>query len=82
MSAASDGGPGGFFEELKRRRVVRAVAWYAAIAFLVMQAAELVVPGLGLPEWTFRAVVVVAVLGIPVAAVLSWVFDLRVALGP
>jgi TolB-like protein/Tfp pilus assembly protein PilF len=75
MSAASDGGPGGFFEELKRRRVVRAVAWYAAIAFLVMQAAELVVPGLGLPEWTFRAVVVVAVLGIPVAAVLSWVFD-------
>lgn len=75
MARAEGRGPGGFFEELKRRRVVRAVVAYAAIAFLVMQGAELVVPGLGLPEWTFRVVVVVAVLGIPVVAVLSWVFD-------
>ena len=75
MARADGGGPGGFFEELKRRRVVRAVVAYSAIAFLVMQAAELVVPGLGLPDWTFRVVVVVAVLGLPVAAVLAWVFD-------
>lgn len=64
MARADGGGPGGFFEELKRRKVVRAVVAYAAIAFLAMQAAELVVPGLGLPEWAFQAVVVVALLGL------------------
>jgi adenylate cyclase len=62
--------------ELKRRKVVRAALVYAATAFVVLQAADLLASGLKLPGWFFPAVTVLALLGLPVALVLSWVFDL------
>jgi len=65
-----------FFEELKRRRVFRAAALYAVVAFVIAQAADLLVPGLLLPDWTFRLVIVLLVLGFPVALVLAWAFDI------
>lgn len=64
-----------FFEELKRRRVFRAAAAYAVGAWLVMQVADTVFPALGFPDWVLTAVVIVALLGFPVALVLSWAFE-------
>jgi TolB-like protein/Flp pilus assembly protein TadD len=61
--------------ELKRRRVFRVAAVYAATAFVVWQAAAIAFPALHLPSWTLTLVVVLAILGFPVALVLAWAFE-------
>ena len=66
---------GSFLEELKRRRVVRVAIGYAAAAFVVLQAAELIFPALLVPEWVFRVLVIATLAGFPVAVVLAWVFQ-------
>src|SRR5688572_29828343 len=65
-----------FLTELKRRRVVRVALVYGAAAFAVLQAADLAFPRLGLPDWTVTLVLWLTILGLPVALVLSWVFEL------
>lgn len=62
--------------ELKRRKVVRVAAVYAASAFVVLQAADLILPALLLPEWTYRLLVLLALFGFPVALVLAWALEL------
>lgn len=64
-----------FFAELKRRNVYQVALTYLAIAWVVCQAAWLLVPALLLPDWFFRAVVVTAALGFPIALVLAWAFE-------
>jgi tetratricopeptide (TPR) repeat protein len=61
--------------ELRRRRVFTTAGAYTAIAFLVLQGADLVLPALTLPEWTYRALVSLALAGLPVAVILSWIFQ-------
>lgn len=68
--------PPGLWAELKRRSVVKVGAAYAAAAFVALQLAEIVLPALGLPDWTLTLVVVLAAAGFPAALVLSWAFDL------
>ncbi|MGD8496210.1 MAG: hypothetical protein PVF05_08445 [Gemmatimonadales bacterium] len=63
------------FAELKRRRVFRVMAVYGAVAFGVLQVADLAFPRLGMPEWTVTLVLMLALLGFPVAVVLAWAFD-------
>jgi len=65
-----------FIDELKRRRVPRVVLVYIASAFAVIQGADLIVPRLGLPDWLVTALLVVALIGLPVAVVLAWMFDI------
>jgi eukaryotic-like serine/threonine-protein kinase len=65
-----------FLHELKRRRVVRVAIVYAATAFVVLQAADLLGSGLALPAWVFAAITVVTVLGFPLALVLAWAFQI------
>jgi len=65
-----------FFAELKRRHVFRVMAAYGAVAFAFLQVADVVLPGLGLPESAMRVVVALTLLGFPAAVVLSWVFEL------
>lgn len=64
-----------FLAELKRRRVFRVAAVYGAAAFVALQAADLVFPRLGLPDWTVTLVVALSVIGLPVALALAWAFD-------
>ena len=64
-----------FVAELRRRQVFRAAAWYGGLAWLAVEVADTVFPRFGLPEWSVRAVIVAAVLGLPVALVLAWSFD-------
>jgi TolB-like protein len=68
-----------FLAELKRRRVFRVMAVYGGVAFLVLQVADLTFEPLGLPGWTMTFVVLLAVLGFPVAIVLSWAFEMTPA---
>lgn len=61
--------------ELRRRRVFTTAGAYAAIAFVVLQAAQLLLPALTLPDWMYRALVALALAGLPVAIILSWIFQ-------
>src|SRR5256885_1622671 len=65
-----------FFTELRRRKVYRVAAAYAALAWLLLQIATQVFPFFELPPWAVRLIIVVLVLGFPVALLLSWAFDL------
>jgi hypothetical protein len=62
----------GLFEELKRRRVVRAVLVYGVVASVVAQVANVFFPALRLPEWT---VTLAAVLGFPITVAFAWIFE-------
>jgi TolB-like protein/Flp pilus assembly protein TadD len=65
-----------FLEELKRRKVVRVALVYGATTFAVLQAADIIVPRLQLPDWTITLLLVIALLGFPIALALAWAFDL------
>ena len=65
-----------FLAELKRRRVFRVAAIYAAAGFVVLEAVDLLAPVLLLPEWVYRVVGGLVLLGFPVAMVVAWIFDL------
>jgi tetratricopeptide (TPR) repeat protein len=65
-----------FLGELKRRRVYRVAVVYAAVAFVIWQAAEIAFPALNLPDWALTLVVVLTLVGFPIAVVLAWAFDI------
>jgi TolB-like protein len=65
-----------FLDELRRRKVARVGAVYAATGFVVLQAADLMLPRLGVPEWALTLIVVLLVLGFPIALVLGWALEL------
>jgi TolB-like protein/Tfp pilus assembly protein PilF len=65
-----------FFAELQRRHVYRIAVGYVVAAWVVIQIATQVFPFFGVPNWAVRLVVVLLILGFPVALVLSWAFDL------
>ena len=64
-----------FFDELKRRHVFRVAAAYVVGGFFVLEAANLVFQGLLVPDWVYRAVTVLVLVGFPVVLVLSWLFQ-------
>src|SRR6478735_1294856 len=65
-----------FFAELKRRKVHRVAIAYAVGGWLLIQIATQVFPFFEIPNWAVRLVVIVLVLGFPIALILSWIFDL------
>lgn len=67
---------GGFFAELRRRNVYKVAVGYAVIGWLVMQVAATIVPALHLHEAVTSAVVVMVLLGFPIALVLAWAFEI------
>jgi TolB-like protein len=66
----------GFWKELKRRGVPKVMAMYTATAFIIMEAVDIMFPRLGLPDWTVTLVIVLLIVGLPVAFGLSWMFDI------
>lgn len=68
--------PGRFLGELKRRHVLRVVGVYAVGAWLAIQVADTTFPYFELPAWSVTAVIVLAIVGFPVAVAVAWTFDL------
>ncbi len=66
-----------FFQELKRRKVVRVITVYAAAAFVILELMSIVVEPLQLPGWTLSMVIVLLVIGFVIAVILSWIYDVR-----
>jgi len=62
--------------ELKRRNVVRVGAAYVVIAWVIAQVAEFAFSNFGAPDWALKAVVVVLMLGLPLALFFAWAFEM------
>src|SRR6266704_1009156 len=65
----------GFFEELQRRKVYRIAAAYIIAAGFIIQIGSAVFPAWELPHWAFRLVVVLLLLGFPLALILVCGYD-------
>ena len=65
-----------FWEEVKRRKVVRVAVVYSIVAWLLVEIAVTVEAPLNLPGWMDTFVIVLVVVGFPLALILSWAYDL------
>src|SRR5438093_5767601 len=65
----------GFFEEVKRRKVYRVAVAYIIAAGGVIQLASAAFPAWELPNWALRLVIVLLLIGFPIALILAWAFD-------
>jgi len=68
--------PKNFFGELKRRNVYKVAIAYAIVAWLLIQIATQVFPFFEIPNWVVRLVVLLLVIGFPVALILAWAFEI------
>jgi TolB-like protein/Flp pilus assembly protein TadD len=66
----------GFFDELQRRKVYRVAAAYIIVAAGAIQLASAAFPAWDLPNWALRLVIVVLLVGFPIALMLAWAYDI------
>jgi TolB-like protein/Tfp pilus assembly protein PilF len=64
-----------FFAELKRRNVYKVAVAYAVVGWVVVQVSSTVLPTFHAPEWVLQTVVVLVILGFPVALIIAWAFE-------
>ena len=64
-----------FWQELKRRKVVRVITVYAAAAFVILELVDIIAEPLKLPEWFLPMVIVLLCIGFIIAIILSWIYD-------
>ena len=65
-----------FFEELKRRNVVRVGVAYIVICWVLAQAAELALDTFGAPDLVLKSFLFLLMLGLPLALFFSWAFEM------
>lgn len=65
----------GFFEEVQRRKVYRVAVAYVIAAGGIIQLASAAFPAWELPNWALRLVIVLLLIGFPIALILAWAFD-------
>ncbi|MCE7997113.1 MAG: hypothetical protein HEP71_34455 [Roseivirga sp.] len=65
-----------FWEELKKRNVVKALIFYSVTAWLIIQFAATTFPYLNFPKWSVTVVIVVLLVGLPVVLIVSWIYEL------
>ena len=65
-----------FFSELKRRNVYKVAVAYAVVAWLLVQAASIILPTFEAPGWVMKAFVVFIALGFILAVFISWAFEM------
>ena len=65
-----------FFAELKRRNVYKVAVAYAVVAWLLIQAASIILPTYEAPAWTMKVLIAALAVGFPVAVVLAWAFEI------
>src|SRR5213078_4468313 len=67
--------PKNFFAELKRRSVYKVAIAYGVVAWLLMQVASQIFPFFEIPNWAVRLVVLLLVIGFPIALIIAWAFE-------
>ena len=66
----------GFLEEVKRRKVYRVAVAYVIAAGGIIQLASAALPAWELPNWALRLVILLLLLGFPIALILGWAYDI------
>src|SRR5438445_10696651 len=66
---------GNFYAELKRRNVYKVAVAYAVVAWLVIQVSSTVLPTFHAPEWVVQTLVVLTIIGFPIALLIAWAFE-------
>src|ERR671937_2180952 len=64
------------FAELQRRNVYRVAVAYGVVSWLLVQIATQVFPFFEIPNWATRLVVILLLLGFPIALIFAWIFEL------
>ena len=64
-----------FWEELKRRRVIRVLVVYLASAFAILEATDIIFPRVGLPDNAINVVMYLLAIGFIISFILSWIYD-------
>ncbi len=65
-----------FFSELKRRNVYKVAVAYIVAGWALSQGIAQVFPVFDIPNWVIRSIVVLIIIGLPIALVLAWMFEL------
>ena len=65
-----------FFAELKRRNVYKVAVAYIIAGWAVSQGIAQVFPVFDVPNWVIRLIVLFIIIGLPIALVLAWMFEL------
>jgi TolB-like protein/Flp pilus assembly protein TadD len=68
--------PSNFLAELKRRNVYKVAVAYAVVAWLLIQAASILLPTFEAPNWVMKVLVALIALGFPAALISSWAFEI------
>jgi TolB-like protein/Tfp pilus assembly protein PilF len=66
-----------FWQELKRRNVVRVITVYAGAAFVILELVDIIAEPLKLPDWLLPVVIVLISIGFIIAIILSWIYDIH-----
>ena len=64
-----------FWQEIKRRRVIHVITVYASVSWVLIQLINNLAEPLNLPPKLFIIVLIVLVVGFPLAIILSWIYD-------
>ena len=65
-----------FFQELKRRNVIRVGIAYAVTSWLVVQISDVVIDNIGAPDWLFKGILLLLGIGFPLVMIFAWAFEL------
>lgn len=65
-----------YFEELKRRHVVKAGIAYLVVAWLLIQVLSILIPAFELPTYLLKTSIIILTIGFPIWLIFSWVYDL------
>ena len=66
---------GHLFEELKRRNVVRVGIAYVVVGWLIIEVIDTIAPRLGMPEWVPTFFIIAVLVGLPIALLFSWAYE-------
>jgi len=62
-------------KELRRREVFRTAGLYVGVSWILIEGASVMLPAFDAPDWALRAVILLAIFGLPVVIVLAWFYD-------
>src|SRR5438309_5491116 len=65
-----------FFSELKRRNVYKVAVAYIVAGWALSQGIAQVFPVFDIPNWVIRLIVILIIIGLPIALVLAWSFEI------
>ena len=76
LSLKKDKSVSKFFEELKRRNVIKATIAYLVVAWILIQVASILLDTFNAPDWIIQAFTIILAIGLPIWIVISWVYDI------